>query len=70
MTNGIEDNLKLFVIFFLKIIQSSCQVFMGCNHFAQFYKSPYDVNVTSIARSLFNTLDSIATPGSVKTYGR
>jgi hypothetical protein len=51
LPDGFKDDLELSVVFLFEIVQFTCKLFMGCNHFPQFNKGAHDVN-TWINRSL------------------
>ena len=44
MPDGVEDRLDLGVVFLLEFIQLSGELFVGCQHFPEPHKGPYDMN--------------------------
>jgi hypothetical protein len=65
-TNGIEDYFELGIVLFLQGYEFSIQVCMRGKHPAQPDKSAHDLDVDLDRPGLLSTLESIATPCSVK----
>jgi len=62
LSNRVEDNSELFVVLAFKLVQPARKFDIGCEHFSQLTNARMISMLTNTARSLFSTLDSIATP--------
>ena len=69
MSNRFEDNSELFVVRAFEFIETSSEFGVRCEHLAQFYECRMISMLTETARLLGKTLESIATPCSVKAIG-
>ena len=68
MSNRDEYNFELFVVFAFEFVQAASEFGVGHEQLSKLHKGAHDLDIlTVIARSLFSTLESIATPCSVKT---
>ena len=62
--------LILYRHLFSDLFKFRLKIFMCHEHFTHFGKQAHDANVSSMARSLFNTEDNISTPCSVNAMGK
>ena len=66
LANGFENYLEPFIVFLLQFLEFSCQIFVRGQQFAKRTKARMMAILTSTARRLRKTLESMATPSCVK----
>jgi hypothetical protein len=69
LADGFEDHFELGIIFSLQRFKFTSQLNMGGKYFRNRTKALMISILTFTALGLFKTLDSMATPSSVKAYG-
>jgi len=68
-TNRVKDDLELPIVPLFQVRELSSQVVMGLQHLTESDEGSMISTLTRTARALCNTLESMATPCSVKAYG-
>ena len=66
LADGIENRFELGIVFLLQVSQFASQLGVGQEHFPEPHERAHNGDVDLHARRLRKTLESIATPCSVK----